>query len=121
MLSHEFVHALVDMLAGRTVPAWINEGLATALEPLSAAVVDPVTRKSGRSDLSRLHRGFVDLSRRDAEVAYASAAEAVRRLIDQHGAAVMVALLEDLGRGAPFATAFEQRTAMRYEDFVANR
>ena len=121
VLSHEFVHALVEMLAGRTVPAWINEGLATALEPSSSAVIDPVTRTTWRSDLSRLHRSFIDLSRRDAEVAYASATEAVRRLIERHGATAVVALLEDLGRGAPFATAFEQRTAMRYEDFVANR
>lgn len=121
VLSHEFVHALVEMVGGRTVPAWINEGLATALEPSSPAVIDPATRTNERTDLSRLHRSFVDLSKRDAEVAYASAAEAVRRLIDQRGAPAIVALLEDLGRGAPFASAFEQRIAMRYEDFVARR
>ena len=33
VLSHEFVHAVVAMLGGRTVPAWVNEGLATVLEP----------------------------------------------------------------------------------------
>ena len=33
ILSHDFVHALVATLAGRTVPAWLNEGLATVLEP----------------------------------------------------------------------------------------
>jgi tetratricopeptide (TPR) repeat protein len=121
VLSHEFVHALVDMLGGRTVPAWINEGLATALEPSNPGVIDPTSRTSARTDLSRLHGSFVDLSRRDAEVAYASAAEAVRRLIDEHGAAAIVALLEDLRRGAAFASAFEQRIAMRYEDFAARR
>ncbi len=118
VLSHEFVHALVDMLGGRTVPAWINEGLATALEPSSPGVIDPATRTNARVDLSRLHGSFVDLSRRDAEVAYASAAEAVRRLIDQHGASAVVALLEDLSRGATFESAFEQRIAMRYKDFA---
>ena len=69
--------------------------------------------------LSKLHRSFVGLSRRDAEIAYASAARAVRRLIEQRGAAAVVALLEDLARGAPFASAFHQRIAMRYEDFAA--
>ena len=109
VLSHEFVHALVEMLGGPTVPAWINEGLATALEPSNPGVIDPTSRTKARTDLSRLHGSFVDLSRRDAEVAYASAAEAVRRLIDSHGAAAIVALLEDLGRGAAFASAFERR------------
>ena len=32
VLTHEFVHALVANLGGRTVPMWLHEGLATALE-----------------------------------------------------------------------------------------
>jgi len=32
VLSHEFTHALIRTLAARGVPAWLNEGLATALE-----------------------------------------------------------------------------------------
>jgi hypothetical protein len=39
-------------------------------------------------------------------------------LIEQRGVAALVALLEDLGRGAPFTSAFHQRIAMRYEDFA---
>jgi tetratricopeptide (TPR) repeat protein len=120
VLSHELVHAIVMKLGGRTVPAWMSEGLATVLEPAGSADVEAaVTRGSRAPDLSALHRGFADLSRRDAEVAYASAARAVRRLLDQRGTGAVVALLEDLGRGAPFARAFHQRIAMRYEDFAA--
>jgi hypothetical protein len=33
--------------------------------------------------------------------------------------AAVVALLEDLARGAQFAGAFRERFAMRYEDFAA--
>ena len=33
ILIHEYVHALVAQLGGRRVPQWVNEGLATALEP----------------------------------------------------------------------------------------
>ena len=120
VLSHEFVHAVVAMLGGRTVPAWVNEGLATVLEP--AGVADAEATLAGtdaRPALSSLHQNFSGLSRRDAEIAYASAALAVRRLIEQRGAAAVVALLKDLARGAPFASAFEQRIAMRYEDFEA--
>jgi tetratricopeptide (TPR) repeat protein len=120
VLSHEFVHAVVAMLGGRTVPAWVNEGLATVLEPEGPEDA-PATlaRNNVRPELSKLHRSFVGLSTRDAEIAYASATRAVRRLIEQRGMAAIVALLEDLARGAQFASAFHHRIAMRYEDFAA--
>jgi tetratricopeptide (TPR) repeat protein len=120
VLSHEFVHAVVAMVGGRTVPAWVNEGLATMLEPAGPDDAEATLARTGaRPSLSTLHRSFVGLSRRDAEIAYASAARAVRRLIEQCGAPAVVALLADLARGAPFASAFHQRMAMRYEDFAA--
>jgi tetratricopeptide (TPR) repeat protein len=120
LLSHEFVHAVVARLGGRTVPAWVNEGLATALEPAGTRDVEAkLTSNAARPALSKLHRSFASLSTRDAEIAYASAARAVRRLIEQRGAPALVALLEDLGRGAPFDRAFHERLAMRYEDFAA--
>ena len=120
VLSHEFVHAVVAMLGGRTVPAWVNEGLATVLEPAGSKDAEAALALTDvRPGLAKLHRSFVGLSRSDAEIAYASAARAVRRLIEQRGATAVVALLEDLARGAPFASAFQQRIAMRYEDFAA--
>jgi hypothetical protein len=39
-------------------------------------------------------------------------------LIEQRGVRALVALLEDLARGAQFASAFQERIAMRYEDFA---
>ncbi len=120
VLSHEFVHAVVAMVGGRTVPAWLNEGLATVLGPAGLEDADATLTRSGAAPaLSKLHRSFVGLARRDAEIAYASAARAVRRLIAQRGAAAVVALLEDLARGATFASAFQERIAMRYGDFAA--
>jgi tetratricopeptide (TPR) repeat protein len=120
VLSHEFVHAVVAMLGGRTVPAWVNEGLATVLEPEGSEDAEAtLVRTNARPELSKLHRSFVGLSTRDAEIAYASAARAVRRLIEQRGVAALVGLLEDLARGAQFASAFHQRIAMRYADFAA--
>jgi tetratricopeptide (TPR) repeat protein len=120
VLSHEFVHAVVAMLGGRTVPAWMNEGLATVLEPAGSEDAEAaLTRIDVPPSLSTLHHSFAGLSKRDAEIAYASAARAARRLIEQHGAPAVVALLEDLARGVPFASAFHQRIEMRYEDFAA--
>jgi hypothetical protein len=120
ILSHEFVHALVAQVGGRTVPAWINEGLATVLEPAGVGHVEGLARTSDRRALSQLPGSFVGLSRHDAELAYASSAHAVRRLIERRGIEALVALLEDLGQGAQFGRAFQQRLAMRYEDFSAS-
>jgi len=121
VVSHEFVHAVVAMLGGRTVPAWLNEGLATVLEPAGPKDAEAALAHTRRRlALPKLHGGFVGLSTSDAEIAYATAARAVRRLIEQRGVDALVALLEDLRRGAPFARAFDQRIAMRYEDFAAH-
>ena len=120
VLSHEFVHAVVAMLGGQTVPAWLNEGLATVLEPAGSEDTEALlTRTRVRPKLSKLHQSFVNMSRRDAEIAYASAARAVRRLIELRGAPAIVALLQDLAQGASFATAFQQRIDMTYQDFAA--
>ncbi len=118
VLSHEYVHAAVAMLGGRTVPAWLNEGLATVLESPSPTDAPPTLTRTSGATLSKLHRGFVGLSAHDAEIAYASAARAVRCLIERRGLAAIVALLEDLAKGASFPGAFQQRVAMRYEDFM---
>lgn len=119
VLSHEFVHAAVAILGGRTVPAWVNEGLATVLEPEGPKDAEAALARADVRPLSTLHSSFARLSTRDAEIAYGSAARAVRRLIELRGAAALVALLEDLSGGAPFDSAFHQRIAMRYEDFAA--
>jgi hypothetical protein len=121
VLSHEYVHAVAATLGGRNIPAWINEGLATVLESADAIEEDTTsTRGPARPALTTLHRSFVGFSARDdAEIAYASAAGAVKELIDRQGVPTIVALLEDLGRGESFPQAFRQRAAMRYEDFAA--
>jgi tetratricopeptide (TPR) repeat protein len=119
VLSHEFVHAIVRELAGRAVPTWVNEGLATALEPAGDQDSAHARHEAPRPVLTALHGPFVQFSKQDAVIAYASAAHAMRRLIADRGVSAVVALLKDLGNGAPFASAFHQRIAMRYEEFAA--
>ena len=120
VVSHEFVHAVVAMLGGRTVPAWLNEGLASVLEPAGPDELEARLAHAGvRPSLSKLHDSFTGLSKRDAEIAYASAARGVRLLIEHRGVAAIVALLEDLAHGTPFDRAFRQRMGMHYEDFAA--
>lgn len=120
VLSHEYVHAVVAMLGGRAVPAWMNEGLATALETSPAQPADDRPSPGAPAlGLSKLERGFIRFSTADAEAAYSSSAYAVRRLIEQRGVTAIVALLHDLARGVPFPRAFRERLGMSYGDFAA--
>ena len=120
VLSHEYVHAVVAAIGGRAVPAWVNEGLATVLEPAGSSELEgTLAAPDVGSERVALHASFAGFSRRDAEIAYASAARAVRRLLEQRGAPAVVAMLQDLARGASFEAAFHQQMSMRYDDFAA--
>ena len=120
VLAHEFVHAVVATLGGGSVPVWLNEGLAVTLGEDGSEEVDAVlARARTRPSLADLHRSFGGLSGEDARVAYALSAVAVKRMVDLRGPYAAVGLLQDLARGADFASAFHQRIGMRYEDFQA--
>jgi tetratricopeptide (TPR) repeat protein len=121
VLSHEFVHAVVAMLGGRNVPVWLNEGLAVTFEPGGGDAAEKVLARAAvrRPPLQNLQGSFSSLSAADARVAYAFSAHAVRRMMDVRGPYAIIALLQDLSRGADFAGAFQQRMAMRYDDFQA--
>ena len=118
MLAHEFTHAVVAMLGGRNVPLWLNEGLATALEPGGDEWAGDVLKaNAARLPLPDLHAGFGRLAGAHVHIAYAQSAAAVKRLIELRGPSGIVALLEDLQNGVPFESAFHQRMAMRYDEF----
>jgi tetratricopeptide (TPR) repeat protein len=120
VLTHEFVHAMVATLGGRNVPVWLNEGLATAFEPGGREeIASTLSQTTARPLLARMERSFGRLSAEDARVAYAMSGRAVEKMLQLRGAPAVVALLQDLSRGNEFASAFNLRMAMRYEDFQA--
>ena len=84
VLAHEYTHALVHELAAGSVPAWLDEGLAAALERDSPREAPPA---EDRVPLRTLEKSFGRLSDRDVKRAYALSAFAVRRLLDDAGGA----------------------------------
>jgi tetratricopeptide (TPR) repeat protein len=119
VLTHEFVHALVATLGGRNVPVWLNEGLATIFESRELSG-DRALAASGDGrppSLTQLEGSFSRLSAADAQTAYSLSGRAVQKMLQLRGAPAIVMLLQDVGRGVPFASAFHQRIAMRYDDF----
>jgi tetratricopeptide (TPR) repeat protein len=117
VLAHEYTHALVHELAAGGVPAWLDEGLAAALERGSPRETPPV---EARVPLRTLEKSFGRLSDRDVERAYAFSAFAVRRLLDDAGGFALTNLLRDLGDGVPFDAAFEHRMQRAFTSFEAS-
>ena len=118
VLTHEFTHALVQTLAPRGVPFWLHEGLAVYFEGSDLSRKEKQVQQAPvLIPLPRLERSFAGLSGADASLAYAESGVAVRALIDQAGAAAVVNLLEDLGRGVALADAFAARIMISYADF----
>jgi tetratricopeptide (TPR) repeat protein len=121
VLAHEFTHAVVRSLAPRGVPAWLNEGLATALEtdrpgPAEQHLADTHTAVP----LGSLQTSFGGLTGDQAERAYASSAGAARRLLEESGGFAVANLLRDLGDGIDFDTAFLHRIQRSFADFQSS-
>ena len=119
VLSHEFTHALIRTLASRGVPAWLNEGLATALE---AGTLEWAERQAAAQDpvpLRALQAGFGRFTGAEAQLAYATSALAARRLLEEAGGFAVANLLRDLGEGLDFNTAFLHRIQQPFAEFQA--
>jgi len=120
VLAHEFAHALVHTLAPHSVPSWLNEGLATALEAEEATFTARLARAGGPVPLSALQRPFGRFTEREAQLAYLTSAVAAQRLLDEAGGAAVVNLLRDLGAGVAFEAAFLHRIQRTLTDFEAS-
>jgi hypothetical protein len=119
VLTHEFTHALIRTLAARGVPAWLNEGLATALETGDLEWAEKQTRGRPPVPLRALQSGFGRFTGAQAQAAYATSALAARRLLDEAGGFAVANLLRDLGDGVEFDAAFLHRIQRPFADFAA--
>ena len=119
VLSHEFTHALIRTLASRGVPAWLNEGLATALETGNLGWAEKQAAAQPPVPLRALQSGFGRFSGAQAQLAYATSALAARRLLEEAGGFAVANLLRDLGDGVTFETAFLHRIQRPFAEFQA--
>ena len=117
VLTHELAHAFVRAAAPRGVPMWLDEGIASMVEPRGLEWARAEIRRAGRLlPPSRLQRSFRDLTGDEARLAYAQSALLARAIVDRHSTGALNALLADLGRGVPFDAAFRARA---YETWPA--
>jgi predicted TPR repeat methyltransferase len=99
IVTHEYVHAVIESLAPRGVPTWLNEGLATYFEPADHAwLLQRLRTASALIPLSTLEQGFGQLDGNDALLAYAESWLAARVLVERLGANFPV-FLQYVGNG----------------------
>ena len=119
-LTHEYVHAVVDELAGgnaRAVPIWFNEGLAEYVEWRFLGSRHPphgtrVRLRGAALDgsipsLESLASGAL-IGTRDPALSYAVSALAVRHLLDTGSSLALRKLIIDVAGGTPFADALRR-------------
>jgi tetratricopeptide (TPR) repeat protein len=115
VLTHELAHAMIAAVAGRGVPAWLHEGLATYFEPSDVARAEQRWRASRTLiPLDLLQGGFDRLDEREARVAYDQSLVAASVLMEHLGPNVAL-LLYDLDSGNEFSLALT-RLGFAYAD-----
>jgi tetratricopeptide (TPR) repeat protein len=84
IVTHEFVHAVIHQLYPG-IPGWLNEGLATYMEPTDHAWLTTRLRGAETIPLSRLSEAFHTADGADALVAYAESYVGTRVLAERLG------------------------------------
>ncbi len=111
LLTHELTHCLLfqrlgDRWARRDVPPWFEEGMASFT----------AGERHTRADVSALLPAAASRPG-DPALAYGTADRAFRYLLARHGEEAVRALLDGLGGGQAFASAFRNATGSPVADF----
>jgi hypothetical protein len=100
---------MLRSIASRTLPAWLNEGLAMNCEGRDSALSE---RRLAQArlfvPLAALQAGFGRLNAAQAAVAYEESAFATRALLDRIGPSGLTQLLQDLTTGQTMEQAIER-------------
>jgi tetratricopeptide (TPR) repeat protein len=84
VIVHEYVHAVIRSAAITGVPTWVNEGLASYLEPGDKTWPARVLKSAGeRIPLAELDGGFGELDTQTALLAYAESHIAAQLLCER--------------------------------------
>jgi hypothetical protein len=116
VLTHELAHAMMAGVAGRGIPAWLHEGLATYFEPGDVPRAERRWRASRTLiPMDLLQDGFTRFDERQAGIAYDQSLVAASILMERLGPN-MALLLHELDRGTEFPLALTQ-LGFAYADF----
>jgi len=121
-ILHEYAHHLIALKANQMkVPTWLNEGMAMHVErgldrsPFRKALSEQLYGGGGGYlPFDGLSNGFTGMDSDQALLAYAQATDMVEFLIERLGFHKLVEVLEALGDGTEFGTAFHRATYVSF-------
>ncbi|BFU96183.1 MAG: putative TPR repeat protein [Nitrospira sp.] len=121
VLRHEFAHAVLHDLQGRSgsaIPTWLNEGLAMQLAGEQWSEIQPVKHQEiALIPLTALEGGWGNLPTETASVAYLEANSAVHYMIDRYGLHGVNQLLAHLKARQTLSAAMQSQLSLSYEQF----
>ncbi|MDF0644687.1 MAG: peptidase MA family metallohydrolase [Nitrospira sp.] len=121
VLRHEFAHAVLHDLQGRSgsaIPTWLNEGLAMQLAGEQWSEIQPVKHQEvALIPLTALEGGWGNLPTETASVAYLEASSAVHYMIDRYGLHGVNQLLAHLKARQTLSAAMQSQLSLSYEQF----
>jgi hypothetical protein len=125
IFRHELTHVAVHRLSGDSVPAWLDEGLATVAEDLDpygaerAATLSLLASGAAASVAFDEARSWLDRNTALDGHAYGIAAEATRAIAERTGMAALTSALDRMGAGTAPAKALADLLGEPVERFVA--
>lgn len=103
VLKHELTHSFIGEITAHRCPAWLNEGIAQALEPRllggRTALLAQLFQAERELPLNMLEGGFSSLSIEEAALAYDESLLAADYLVEHYGMADIVRVLQRIGAG----------------------
>ena len=143
VLTHEYVHfAMYEAASGRTLPAWLSEGLARYYEydvgllgERPQSTVWRMLRSADRAQAALANGSLFPLSALESRkdwnsrpggeqvwLQYSQSYMLVRYITESYGAAASLEMVEGIGEGEPVASAVRAATGVDYpqleQDFV---
>jgi tetratricopeptide (TPR) repeat protein len=119
ILTHELAHAFIQQMAPQGLPLWFQEGLAKHFEGFATEhAYSYLERNAGGfpRSLDGLNAGLRGQSG-TVQASYLASLLALRTLIDEEGFWSVRTILESVGSGVPFSTAFSEETRLTLTEF----
>lgn len=129
-LSHEFVHYLIFIKTGNTVPVWLHEGIAKYKEnrwkdgkaeimsPYFETILARALSEDSLVPIEKMHPSLALLdSAREAQLAFAQSRATVSFLVGRWGEKALPGLLDAITETGDYRKAVKQVTGLTFDEF----
>lgn len=120
VIFHEYTHAVVHRMGGGRVPVWLNEGIAQyeeGQEGDSEQRFRFLVSSGNIVPLTYLEGSFMAMDQNQAMVAYIEGLSAVKYILEEYGAGILIRLVCNYKDGKGSEAAIKDTFQMTYKEF----